>query len=239
MPPSPPRAPRMRLADDLADRVLALIRAGTYRPGDRLPAIAHMAQEFGVSPLALREALRKLEVIGAVEIMHGAGVFVQRGHDMLLVLNPTSGRRPSKALILDLIEARVPVETRAIALAAEHASADHLRRLEDLLTEAEASVHDPGALSEVNMEFHREIAVASGNAVLAQLQEILGRLFHDEQRHLIDIYGSRERDHCEHVGLFEAVRQRDAGLAEQRMRAHLGGVRDIVLRWDPTQTPLA
>ena len=238
MPPTVGRVSKTSLSDDLTERLLHLIQSGEYQPGDRLPAIMQMAQSFGVGHPTLREALRKLEVIGVVEIKHGSGVYVKRGKDMLLVTNPTFTGGVSQKLLLDLIEARIPIETRAVALAAVHATDEHLARMAELLSDAEGALDDDVRLSEVNMEFHHEIAVASGNTVLAQLQEVLATLFQKEQRVILDIYGSRERDHDEHEGLLDAIRRRDPVLAEARMQDHLGGVRNVVLQWDPTLTPL-
>lgn len=239
MPASLRRVAKTSLSDDLTERLLQLIRNGEYEPGDRLPAIMEMARSFGVGHPTLREALRKLETIGAVEIKHGSGVYVRRGQDMLLVSNPTFRGDVSQKLLLDLIDARIPIETSAMALAATHATDENLDRMAELLAEAETHFDDDAALSEANMAFHREISVASGNGVLAQLQDVLSTLFQQEQRVILDIYGSREQDHREHLGLLDALRQRDPALAEERMRAHLGGVREVVLQWDPAQTPLA
>ena len=227
------------LSDDLTERLLELVRTGEYQPGDRLPAIMHMAKSFGVSHPTLREALRKLEVTGVVEIKHGSGVYVRRGHEMMLVSNPTYGGAVSKKLLVDLIEARIPIERQAIALAAEHATAEHLAHMEDLLEKAAANYDDDVKLSAANMAFHGEIAAASGNTVLAQMQEVLAQLFQQEQRLILDIYGSRQQDHDEHESLLEAVRLGDPGLAETRMVDHLGGVRDAILQWDPDQNPLS
>ena len=232
-------ARRSNLTDDLTGRLLDVIRGGDYQPGDRLPAIMEMARSFGVGHPTLREALRKLETIGAVEIRHGSGVYVKRGEDMMLVVNPTFGGDVTQKLLLDLVEARLPIETRAIELAASHATDDDLARMAELLDTAAAHLDDDTKLSEVNMAFHREIAVASGNAVLGQLQDVLSKLFQKEQRLILDIYGSREQDHREHAGLLDAIRQREPELAERRMRSHLGGVRDVLLRWDPDQKPLS
>lgn len=231
--------PKTSLADDLTERLLQLIRTGKYQPGDRLPAIMQMAKSFGVSHPTLREALRKLEVTGVVEIRHGSGVYVKRGHEMLLVTNPSFGGGVSKKLLLDLIEARIPIETRAIVLAAEHATEEHLARIAQRLEEAAEHYDDAVKLNMANMAFHGEIAAASGNTVLAQLQEVLARLFQQEQRVILDIYSSRERDHKEHEGLLEAIRLHDPELAKARMLAHLGGVRDAIFQWDPAENPLS
>jgi GntR family transcriptional repressor for pyruvate dehydrogenase complex len=91
----------------------------------------------------------------------------------------------------------------------------------------------------VNMGFHHQIAQGSGNTVLVQLLGVLHELFRDEQRFILNIAGnSRQRDHEEHLGIFEAVEQRDEALAVQRMRTHLEGVQELITRWDPDDNPV-
>lgn len=226
------------LADDLAQRVVQLIRSGVYKQGDRLPSIMEMARGFGVGHPTLREALKKLEVIGVVEIRHGAGVYVGRGRDALVVSNPVYAGVVSKKLMLDLVDARMSIEVTSAGLAAQHATEANLAYMARLLDEAESNIDDDDVLSANNMAFHREIAIASGNVVLAQLQDVLTRLFQQEQRVILGIYGSRKKDHAEHRGLLEALKQRNVALVEERMKAHLEGVREALLRWDPERDPL-
>ena len=229
---------KSNLADGLADRIVQLIRSGVYGPGDRLPAIMEMARSFGVGHPTLREALKKLEIVGVVEIKHGSGVYVGRGQDVLLVSNPVFGGAVSKKLLLDLIDARIQIEVKSASLAAVNASEDQLDSMEALLIRARENMHDASLLSETNMSFHREIAAASGNVVLAQLQEVLTNLFQREQRMILDIYGSREADHAGHLDILNALRSRDPELAQERMRSHLEGVGKALLRWDPKRDPI-
>ncbi|HEX6536054.1 MAG TPA: FadR/GntR family transcriptional regulator [Gemmatimonadaceae bacterium] len=229
---------RQSLSDDLAQRVDQLIRTENYRPGDRLPAISEMARRFGVGHPTLREALRKLETLGVVEIRHGSGVYVGKGHNALLVSNPILGVAVSKKLLLDLIEARMAIELQSVALAAANATDEHLDGMRQTLTTASENLSDNTVLNAANMTFHRLIALASGNTVIGQLLEVLSNLFQREQRIILDIYGSREKDHREHLEILEALREKDQGLAVSRMRAHLEGVRQALLRWDPNATPV-
>ncbi|HEU4996114.1 MAG TPA: winged helix-turn-helix domain-containing protein [Gemmatimonadaceae bacterium] len=67
---------RQRLPDELANRLLASIAAGDFRPGDQLPPILEMARSFRVAATTVREALVRLEAKHVVEIRHGAGVFI-------------------------------------------------------------------------------------------------------------------------------------------------------------------
>ena len=229
---------RQSLADDLAQRIRQLIQRRDYQPGDRLPSIAEMARHFGVAGASVREGLRKLETLGVVDIRHGSGVYVGRIPDALLISNPGFEGAISKKLLVDLIEARIPIEVQSATLAAAHATPEHLAELRELLARASESLDDDALLNQTNLAFHRQIALASGNVVLRQLLEVLASLFRQEQQLILGIHGSRRQDHAEHLAILDALERRDEELAAQRMRAHLEGVRDVLRRWDPEAHPV-
>ena len=228
---------RQSLADGLAERIRQLIQSSGFRSGDRLPSIADMARRFGVGHPTLREALKKLETLGIVTIRHGSGVYVGRDDNSLLISNPVFSGSFTRKLLVDLVEARTPIELTSVRLASANATLENIRQMKSLLEQAAESLRDDAVLSRVNMAFHREIATASGNAVLGQLLEVLTNIFQEEQRAILSIYGSRQKDHDEHVLIFEALADRNADLAVERMRAHLEDVRNVLLRWDPETTP--
>src|SRR3954470_8009304 len=93
---------RQSLADDIAQRITRLIQSGGYKPGERLPTISRMAQDFDVGAPTLREALKKLETVGVVTIRNGSGVYVGRSPDSLLITNPVLDQTPTKQLLIDL-----------------------------------------------------------------------------------------------------------------------------------------
>jgi GntR family transcriptional repressor for pyruvate dehydrogenase complex len=215
-----------------------LLEDGAYGSGDRLPAISEMARRFHVGHPTLREALKKLEAMGVVSVRHGSGVYVAEHRNALFVSNPILAGTPTKKLLLDLIQARILIEVESVALAAERAAPHHLARMEELLARAEQHLGDDAVLNPTNMAFHGEIAAASGNAVIHQLLQVLASLFRHEQQVIMNIYGSRRKDHEEHWEILRALVERDAGRAAALMRAHLEGVRDVLRRWDPQAAPL-
>lgn len=233
-------APVMKqsLADRLAHEIRQLIQNAGYKIGDRLPTIMDMAHQFKVGHPTVREALRKLETVGIVEIRHGSGVYVTRSEDVLVLASPGYAGEVTKKLLLDLIQARIPIEMQSAAFAARNASDGDLAELRGLLASAERSFDDDALLSSINMTFHRQIAQASGNTVMAQLLGVLQELFTTEQRLILGIFGSRQRDHQEHLGILEALEKRDESLAIERMRTHLEGVEDVLRRWDPDKHPV-
>jgi GntR family transcriptional repressor for pyruvate dehydrogenase complex len=229
---------RQNLSDEIAQRIAQLIQKQEYEPGARLPAISDMARQFGVGSPTLREALKKLETVGVVDIRHGSGVYVGRSPDSLLMTNPVFETMASKKLLVDLIEARIPIEVQTAALAAKNASENHLDEMERLLASAARSFDDTSLLTQLNLSFHREIALASGNVVMHQILDVLASLFRNEQRMILSIHGRREDDHREHVEIYQALRAHDATLAVKRMRSHLESVRDKLQQWDPAQNPV-
>lgn len=229
---------KQSLADKLAQQIWQLIQTAGYKAGDRLPTIMDMAQRFQVGHPTVREALRKLETMGTVEIRHGSGVYVTRSDDVLMVASPGYAGAANKKLLLDLIQARIPIEVQSAALASRNATPEHLQEMRDLLAQAGRSLDDDALLNRINMSFHREIARASGNAVLSQLLEVLRELFAEEQRVILDIFGSRRRDHEEHLEILAALEAHDEALAVERMRTHLEGVEQVIERWDPKKHPV-
>jgi GntR family transcriptional repressor for pyruvate dehydrogenase complex len=235
MTPVPSPVVRQTLPDEIAQRIAHLIQAREYGPGARLPAISDMARQFGVGSPTLREALKKLETVGVVDIRHGSGVYVGRSPESLLITNPVIEARATRKLLVDLIAARIPIELETAALAVRHATPDHLDEMEHLLTRAGRSFADSILLTQVNLAFHRQIALASDNLVMHQILDVLSNLFRNEQQLILDIHGRREDDHREHVEILAALRARDAQLAVARMRAHLERVRDALLAWMPEE----
>ena len=229
---------KQSLADRLAQEIRQLIQSAGYKVGDRLPTIMDMAHQFRVGHPTVREALRKLETVGIVEIRHGSGVYVSRSDDVLVLASPGYAGEVTKKLLLDLIQARIPIEMQSIAFAARNATDADLEEMRRLLADAGRSFDDDALLSSLNMSFHRQIALASGNTVLLQLLNVLQELFAAEQRLILGIFGSRERDHREHLGLLEALERRDEPLAVERMRTHLEGVEEALRRWDPEKHPV-
>lgn len=229
---------KQSLSDRLARRIRGMIQRGHYRLGDRLPPIMEMAKRFGVGHPTVREALKRLETIGVVEIRHGSGVYVTRSDEVLVLASPDYPGTVTKKMLLDLIRARMALEAQSVADAVEQATAQDLREMRRLLATAAKNLADDDVLHTVNMSFHRLIALASGNAVLVQVLDVLRDLFTQEQRLILKIFGSRERDHGCHLGILQALERRDTGLAVKRMRAHLKGVEDAILRWKPGTHPV-
>lgn len=222
--------PRTTLASALTGRVLDLIQAEGLRQGDRLPATRELAQRFAVTTPTLREALRRLEATGAVELRHGSGIYVGPSLERLVLANPNM-RSLRGGQLRQLLEARLLIEPAAAGLAAHRAEQDERAQLRAILAAAARHLDgDDSQLHEANMGFHRAIAQATGNLVLAEVVDSLLTVHAAEQREILQIFDDRVRDHEEHLAILAAIDNGDFRAAEQHMRAHLTDVETVVLR---------
>ncbi|HLH24113.1 MAG TPA: FadR/GntR family transcriptional regulator [Chloroflexota bacterium] len=237
------RAARPRAFQAIVEQVRADVFAGRRRPGDRLPPEPVLAEQFGVSRLGVREALRVLELQGLVEVRHGyaGGAFVAEPNGAALLGALEDSLRQGQVGADELYQARVLVEP-AIARLAVDQDADGLAgRLADNVAAAERALADGAAVSALNRAFHRILAEHAGNRVLAlvmqALQELLETL--DERRPNTPVVSARALQ--EHRRLLDAVRAHDGAQAERLMRDHLthleGRVRNDMAPRPPARIP--
>jgi GntR family transcriptional repressor for pyruvate dehydrogenase complex len=207
------------LSERLADGLLDLIAEERLVPGDPLPTVRNLAARFGVTPPTIREALRRLQATDAVQLRHGSGVYVGAGVLRTLMPNPNSAPIQDEQ-ILYLIEARLAIEPSIAALAAEHRTPDHLVTLESAVDTALQQDARP------RLNFHRELASASGNPVLFEVVDSLLAVRRREQHVLRRMIHDRSRDRDQHRAIFAAIRDSDPVAAADLTRQHLTELRD-------------
>ncbi|WP_367046557.1 GntR family transcriptional regulator [Streptomyces sp. Je 1-332] len=216
------------LSERLADDIVDIIRTERLTPGDALASSRELARRFEVTTPTVREALRRLEATGVVEFRHGSGTYVGPGVDRRLLANPHQPRS-DRASVLELVGARLVLEPAIAATAARAQADDGVRQL--ALAAGNALLPPEESLRQ-SVHFHVALAAASGNTLLREAVEALLHVRAREQVEIRHRYNDRERDHAEHVEIYEAVRSGDAAAAERLTREHLTSIRDAVLAAD-------
>ena len=210
------------VTDEAIARITELIAAGRWGPGDRLPSESELAAELGLSRSSLREAVRALSLVRVLDVRQGDGTYVTSLQPALLMDRiGVISRLLTDQTLLDLFEVRRLLEPAAAAMAAVRMG-DAERGA--LLTEldrmrAAASVED---LVEADAAFHRVIARASRNDVLASLLENLstGTMSARLWRARTD-EGVLDATRAEHERIYEAVVAGDPELARILAGAHV------------------
>jgi GntR family transcriptional regulator, transcriptional repressor for pyruvate dehydrogenase complex len=220
---------RAGLSEYLTQRILQLIRDEGLQRGDRLPSVKSLAESFSVATPTVREALRRLQANGVVEIRHGSGVYLRNGRERILLANPNRGEIEGQT-IQHLLDARLLIEPRLAELTAQFADEAKISELQQCLDEAEGYLmgNDDEKLHRANMSFHQTIANFSENSILAQVIESLIELYSFEQLAIISFYNDRPRDHEEHLEVLAAIRDKDAKVARELMHRHILDVKSVV-----------
>ena len=221
-----------RLYRQIADQIAALIDAGEYKPGQRLPPERDLAKQLGVSRPSVREALIALEVEGYVEVRMGSGVYVadRRAGAAAAKLAADSGP-------FELIRARWMIESECAALAAKEGTKAQVRAIEEAVDEMETA-RDRGVVPlDADRVFHLRIAEATGNSALALVVQTLwdqrtGPLFLRLEHHY-DTPALWTVAIKEHRDIVAAIARHDAAGARAAMRRHMDhAARRFSTSWD-------
>lgn len=210
-------------ADQVVAHVRALIERGALRPGDQLPGERDLATAIGVSRPTVRAGLHVLGAMGVVRSRHGSGTYISDGPPMLAP-EPLSFLAALHGFSREeLYEARRVLEVGAAGLAAERATPEQLATMADEVTSLFALMHEPQAFLLHDVEFHRIVAASSGNPILGTLIEMVSALFYERRRKTAEHAAGRDlRAAAEaHRRIYQAIRIRDAGMAQRAMHEHL------------------
>jgi DNA-binding GntR family transcriptional regulator len=212
------------LVDKLAATLQARMLSGQLVSGTRLRQAA-LAEEFGVSRTPIREALRKLQAEGLVELRPRRGALV---------------RAPSPREVRDAYEVRAELEGLAAELAARRIPQQQLDALHDAQAEFRGALErmielraapdsgpDQGVETErwvhANDAFHQAVQTAAGNDVLLRTLQHLHRGFpRDLTRTVLSESVTLLADNVhEHEAILEAIERRDAAEARALMVEHV------------------
>lgn len=219
--------------DVVVDGIKRMILEGSIGAGGRLPIEADLAEQLGVSRGSLREGVRALSAMGVLESRQGSGTYVTG-------LEPSTLMAPLGFIVelqtdkdaVHLHAVRRILETSATLAAGRMITPSQLDEAEGYIDQAEALIGVPDnavEFMELDLGFHRVIAQASGNPVLAALIDAFGdRTLRTRIRRALSD-DDVERDAVrEHRAVLRELRNGDGERAAVHMAEHLLGVEDFV-----------
>ena len=194
-----------RRSDVIAGELEAMIVAGEFASGERLDE-TRLAARFHVSRTPLREALRRLETSGLIEVVPRRGAFVRRiePHEMV-----------------EMFEVMAELEALAGRLAARRGSAERLEWIGRLCAECERAIGSADSYYEANERFHHAIYEASGNAFLQSEAKHLHRRLRPFRRLQLRVRGRLQQSADEHRAIVAALRAGDEEATAAALRGHI------------------
>ena len=212
--------PGAGLADAIYETLSDAIIRGALPAGFRLREIV-LSKHFDVSTTPVRDALRRLDYEGLVEISPRRGAVVATVDGLQL---------------RDLYEIRELLECHALSRVGDQPAPD-LAGLGELLDRSGpvAESDDYARFSELDLEFHGLLTALGGNQELLVLaQQTHRRIQAVRMRNAVGLPGQQKTSHQEHVRIVELLSEGEIGSAVDQLRRHITSVRDAVMKSDET-----
>jgi GntR family transcriptional repressor for pyruvate dehydrogenase complex len=215
-----------RLYEQIVQQVEESIRKGAMKPGDQLPPERELAQQFGVSRTAVREAVKALREKGHVEAYPGRGTFITDGTshaikqslDRLIRIGQPEGSA-------FLAEVREILEPEIASLAAVRADAQDIAAMREPIAVMDQAGKDSDAFIEADLDFHLALAEAAANPLILSLIDSIVGLLREQRTRIFLVEGGPERGQYHHKRILEAIEHHDPVGAREAMKAHLRQVR--------------
>ncbi|OWT80366.1 MULTISPECIES: GntR family transcriptional regulator [unclassified Achromobacter] len=205
-PSTPLGASHSPLTQLVVEALREKILGGIIAPGERLVE-SRLSEEFSVSRMPVREALRQLAASGLVTIepRRGATVTAFQG-----------------AQLRELVEVRATLEALNAKLAAQRHDPDQIAELNALLDEGMRLANNPDTertLTHLNRRFHDSLGRIAANSVL---QEVMGTLRDRTAVLFAPFHANRAQQNWEdHAAILRAVIKGDAELASLLAARHV------------------
>ena len=191
-----------RLYEQIVQQVEESILKGQLKPGNQLPAERDLAQSFGVSRTAVREAVKTLREKGLVEAYSGRGTFV------------TNGTAHPIRQSFDLM----------IRVSQQEGST--LTTMREAVAVMDRSLHGREAYIEADLDFHLALAEAVENPLILSLLDSIVGLLREQRSRIFAVDGGPERGQFHHKQILQGIEGRDRDAAREAMRAHLEQARE-------------
>ncbi len=215
----------MPVTDEAIEKIKAMIVTGELGPGDRLPKENDLAERLGLSRNSLREAVKALSLIRVLDVRQGDGTYVTSLEpNLLLDAMSFVVDFHRDDTVLEFLEVRRILEPAATAMAAaampDEAITD-LRKVLDQLDDAPTIE----ALVANDLEFHRKIALGSGNTVLCSLLDGLsGPTTRARIWRGLTQEGAVDKTREQHTAICDAIEARQPEVARAWATVHIAGV---------------
>jgi GntR family transcriptional repressor for pyruvate dehydrogenase complex len=205
----------------VVNHVRSLLESGTLRPGDKIPPEREFARALKISRASLRTGIGYLAAMGVMKIRHGVGTFVADGppdfgESSLSLMGALHGFQSWQ-----MFEARSILESSLAALAAERGKEEHHTAMAEEVAEMFATLNTPMDYLIHDVLFHRIIAQASGNPILAAIMETVTSSMYDRRRKTVERATDLRESAEMHREIFRAIRARKPLEARRLMEEHL------------------
>lgn len=214
-----PKISKTRLVDRVVETLYYKICEGELVPGQKLPGEIALSQSLGVGKPTVREAIGQL--IGLGLVYRGKyGVFVS-DIPTQTVKSKLTPMLLENWEIRELYEARIIIEGEVAVLACMRATNKNIDQLCQLNERMKNQAYSETDYWELDEEFHRMVALVSGNEILQTMHTLISDLFRKYEVSVNKLDYIREQTHIWHAMLIEAFKKKDIDAVRKIIRTSL------------------
>ncbi|WP_438485886.1 FadR/GntR family transcriptional regulator [Streptomyces sp. S186] len=213
---------RTSLVELVIEQMERLIADGEWPVGAKIPPEPVLVTQLDVGRNTVREAVRALVHTGMLEPRQGDGTYVRARSGFGAAVQ----RRLRRAANLETYEVRSCLERDAARHAAERRTDEDLAALREALAVRDRAWADGDAdrFVEADLRFHRAVAAAAHNTLLAELYEQFGDALRDAVAAVVGtplLPDAVRHQFDAHTAIVDAIEARDPEAAERAALAHL------------------
>ncbi|MCH2055541.1 MAG: transcriptional regulator NanR [Thalassotalea sp.] len=220
---------RKKLSQTVEEELELMIRQGEIAEGDALPSERDLMAAFGVGRPSIRDALSALARKGLVKISSGERTRVTRP-SADTIISELSGMskdflsQPNGLKYFDQL--RKFFESSLVRYAAEHATEEQIKELEEALELNSKAVENDNQFKKTDINFHRVIASIPGNPIFLAIHQALVDWVIDSRQLKTTKSDLNERSYKDHVAIFECIKKGDVEGADKHLSNHIDYVFD-------------
>lgn len=207
--------------DRIVETIVSGIVEGRLPVGSTLPSEATLCRDMGFSRVALREAIKQLEVLGFLKIERGNGTVITRPDFQCIGIIVESLGKSKQVSLKDLHELRMMLEVEAVGMVAAQGNEELIQRLDEILNEAEQNIEKELGYVDLDFKFHKEILEACPNKLIPMLMAPFDSYLKQSRKLSFTGVDAARSTMQVHREIVSTIRQRDPYKARAIMREHL------------------
>jgi len=220
---------KTRVYEEVVKQLKELITSGELKPGEKLPSERELAKSFGVSRVSVRQALTVLETLGLIERKVGGGTFNVADKLDFEIEPILDAIMRKKDQLNQPLEVRRILEPNLARLAAERATEEDIRAMEESLQHQKEQIERGELIIEEDSKFHYCIARATKNEIALKIVEAIHDLLWQTREESIKARQGSQLSYKGHQRILRAIKSRDGEKAYKAMMDHLEEVEALIM----------
>ncbi len=213
--------------DRAYDFIIEKLKNEEWTPNKKILPEDVLAQEIGVSRIAVHIAVEKLIGMGVLKRTLGSEIFVNDFE--AIPISSISLVNISKEDIVQILELRKHLEVAAVEMFVENASDDDIEELAHIYDDMVNNRDDREKFYRADFEYHKKIANGSKNRFLISIYNLLLDILKNQQKELYSKIGPQIGiDYHRHI--LNHIKRREVELAKLSMREHIKAAIDDFIK---------